>query len=510
MLSEHKSAQGVPSMTLRPGEVPGRAVAVFPFLKTTDAIQLGTLAFRSTDDTSGLEQEDATHVREIADMLFLKDELRVRSASYAMLPRLVLDKTDPGVPELERIQAIVAYCYSAPRHAFGDIFFHAEHASLAIFSPQPVTTFLVRPDHHVLAAGDLAPLEADEWHRVPGYEGRYNFRNPFWVAKGSRLYPPVPHISLNDSQDLAWDIGRAFREGPQHHLLPTLIQEPLSENAKRAMTAIRWYNRANSLLADDSEAVLSLAVGFEALLGLPRDAKTERFIDAVSLLLGRVPRLNSWAVQFYTARSDVAHEGRTDRLRLMPTVQKPSETGPEYQSLVSYGRQIFQLCVGSVLFGTHMAQRSELHDKLTTNQERFELICKILNDTSIPLTDRFTSIDDIVATVGEYRYVAETGLSIETMLGALQVAAKNLLECSTSLDPAIKTHVSDLAVAKRSKDGYEILVALEAWHKVMPKGPLEPRSPEGIMRRLTEIIWDYNFMRYFGMKKERESKSEEG
>ena len=494
-------------MTLRPGKAPGRAIAVFPFLKTADPIRLGSFSFRSTDDTSDLEKVDAANVRETPEMLFLKDDLRIRSASYAMLPPLDLDNAGPGVGELERIQAIVAYFYSAPRHTFGDILLHFEHASLAIFSPQPVTTFLVRPDHHVAPAGVLPPLEADEWHRVPGYEGRYNFRNPFWVTRGSRLYPPVPHISLNDSQNLAWDIGRAFAEAPQHHLLPTLIQEPLSENAKRAMTAIRWYNRANSYLVDDSESILSLAVGFEALLGLPSDAKTDRFIDAISLLLGRVPRLNSWAVQFYAARSDVAHEGRTDRLRLMPTVQKLNKRGPKYQSLISYGRQIFQLCVGSVLFGTHLAQRSALHDKLTTNQERLELICKTLDDKSLVPLDRFTAIDDIVATIDEYRYVIETGLGIGTMLGALQAAAKSLLECDTSLDPPIQTRLSDLAVANKSKDGYEILVALEAWHGVMQKGPLEPRSPEGIMRRLTEIIWDYNFTRYFQIKKEREKKA---
>ncbi len=494
-------------MTLRPGEVPGRAIAVFPFLKTTDPIQVGSFSFRSTDDTSDLEKADASNVREIADMLFLKDDLRIRSASYAMLPQLDLDKADPGVvPELERIQAIIAYCYSAPRHTFGDIFFHFEQASLAIFSPQPVTTFLVRPDHHVTPAGDLPPLEADEWHRVPGFEGRYNFRNPFWVARGSRLYPPVPHISLNDSQNLAWDLGRAFSEVPQQLLL-TLIQEPLSENAKRTVTAIRWYNRANSYLADDSEAILSLAVGFEALLGLPRDAKTDRFIDAISLLLGRVPRLNSWAVQFYDARSDVAHEGRTDRLRLMPTVKKRSDEGPEYQSLISYGRQIFQLCVGSVLFGAHLARRSALPDKLITNQERLELICKTLNDKSLAPADRFTAIDDVIATVDEYRYVTETGLRIETMLGALQAAAKYLLECDTPLDPAVKAQLSDLAVAKESKDGYEILVALEAWHNAMPKGPVEPGVPEGIMRRLTEIVWHYTFMHYFWMKKDRQNKA---
>ncbi len=74
-------------MTLRPGEVPGRAIAVFPFLKTTDPIPLGSFSFRSTDDTSDLEKGDATNVREIADMLFLKDDLRIRSASYAVLPQ---------------------------------------------------------------------------------------------------------------------------------------------------------------------------------------------------------------------------------------------------------------------------------------------------------------------------------------------------------------------------------------------------------------------------------------
>jgi len=272
------------------------------------------------------------------------------------------------------------------------------------------------------------------------------------------------------------------------------------------MTAIRWYNRANSYLADDSVAILSLAVGFEALLGLPRDAKTDRFVDAISLMLGRIPRLNSWAVQFYDARSDVAHEGRTDRLRLMPTIRKRNEEGPEYQSLISYGRQIFQLCVGSVLFGAHMAQRSALPDKLTTNQERLVLICKTLNDKSLAPVDRFTAMDDIIATVDKYRYVSETGLRIETMLSAVQAAAKDLLECDTSLDPAVKAQLADLAVIKESKDSYEILVALEAWHNVMPKGPLEPGSPEGIMRRLTEIVWHYSFMHYFWLKEDRRNR----
>jgi hypothetical protein len=66
-------------MSLRPGESPGRAIAVFPFLKTTEPIRLGSFTFRSTDDITDLREQDAVHIQEIAAMLFLKDDLRIRS-----------------------------------------------------------------------------------------------------------------------------------------------------------------------------------------------------------------------------------------------------------------------------------------------------------------------------------------------------------------------------------------------------------------------------------------------
>jgi hypothetical protein len=321
-------------MTLRPAEVPGHGIAVFPFLKTSEPVRLGSFTFRSTDDTTGLEPEDARHVREIADMLFLQDDLRIRSASCALLAPLDLDKTEPCLRELEHIQAIVAYCYSAPHPTLGTPFFHFEQASLAIFSPEPVTIFLVRPDHHVEATGQSLPLSPDERHEVPGYQGRYNFRHPFWVAKGSRLYPPVPHMGLNISQDLACDLDRAFGEGPQHHLLPLLLRQPATEISERVLTALDWYNRANSLSSDDGAAIIHLAVAFEALLGLPKDSKTDRFIDAVSLLLGRVSRLDLWAEQFYNARSDIAHEGKIALRPGTSRLQKSSKVVKSHISIV--------------------------------------------------------------------------------------------------------------------------------------------------------------------------------
>jgi hypothetical protein len=496
-------------MTLRPGEAPGHGIAVFPFLKTRGPVRLGSFTFRSTDDTADLDEEDSAHVQEIAEMLFLQDDLRIRSAAYAMLPALDLDKAEPCLRELGHLQAILAYCYSAPHPTFGDPFLHFEHASLAIFSPEPVSIFLVRPEHHVEAINRNSTLTPDQWHRVPGYQGRYNFREPFWVAKGSRLYPPVPHIGLNISQDLAYDLRRCF-ESPQHHLLPELLQQPSTEAAERVLRALTWYNRANALTSDDNSSIIDLAVAFETVLALPRDAKTDRFVDAVSLLLGRIARLNLWAEQFYGARSDVAHEGRTERLHFMPAKQKGPADGPSYHSLLTYGRQVFQLCVGALLFGAHLGARAGLRDKLVTNQERFQFICKTLDDESLTVVDRFAAIDETVALTSEFRFVRETGLSIDTLVGSVQRAAKNLVLCNDLLEPVFKQRVVDLAGAKRSPDSYEALAALQALNDSQIVEPADPQSPKSIMCRLAEIVWHYTFMHYYWLKERRDKGQQPG
>ena len=436
-------------------------------------------------------------------MLFLQDDLRIRTAAYAMLPALDLDGGEPSLRELEHIQAIVAYCYSAPRQAFGDLFFHFEQASLAVFSPEPVSIFLVRPEYHVVPLGNNSSLASDQFHRVPGYQGRYNFRHPFWVAKGSRLYPPVPHIGLNISQDLAADLRAMFAAAPKHRLLKELLRQPVTAIAQRVLTAITWYNRANALSNDDASSILDLAVGFETLLALPKDAKTDRFIDAVSLLLGRVPRLGLWAEQFYAVRSEIAHEGNTQSLRFMPTGRNKAAAVTLYQSLLTYGRQIFQLCVGTLLFGAHLAKQAGLADILVTNQERLESICKILDDDSLPIPERYAEIDAVVAMVSEFRYVQETGLSIDTMIGAVQRAAKWLLLSADPLDTLLKQRIDNLATVKPSTDPYEALEALHALTEVKGAAPQDSHSPLAITLRLADVVSHYTFMHYFWLKEQR-------
>jgi len=52
------------------------SIAIFPFLKTSAPVQIGSYTFRFTDDRAGLSEDEESAVDEIADMLFAKDDFR--------------------------------------------------------------------------------------------------------------------------------------------------------------------------------------------------------------------------------------------------------------------------------------------------------------------------------------------------------------------------------------------------------------------------------------------------
>ncbi len=63
------------------------SIAVFPFLKTTTPVDIGGITFRSTDDTGGLSTNKARSVAEVAKMLFLQDDLRIKSERVEAIER---------------------------------------------------------------------------------------------------------------------------------------------------------------------------------------------------------------------------------------------------------------------------------------------------------------------------------------------------------------------------------------------------------------------------------------
>ena len=75
-----------------------------------------------------------------------------------------------------------------------------------------------------------------------------------------------------------------------------------------------------------------------------------------------------------------------------------------------------------------MAERVGMEDKLVTNEERFQGICKVLADETIDRSERLNRIIPVVTAIEEYRFVSESGLPLTTMISAVKLTCKTLLE----------------------------------------------------------------------------------
>jgi hypothetical protein len=469
------------------------SIVVFPFLKTTAAVTLGGLTFRPSLNTEGASADEASDVARISKMLYLKDDLLIGSASYAVA--LGLDLGRPSdLEHLRDIQAFVAYCYASPRHEFGDLFLSSEHASLLIFAPGDVPLALVRPDYNVITT-EAEALQADSRGHVPGYQGLYNFRHHFWVAHGSRVYGPKPHMTLNISQNLAVDLDSASSARPDYHLLRKLLERRAGDTKTRVFSAVRSFNAANDEANEEPTAIVHLAVAFEALLRVPADQKTDRLVDAISMLLGRIPRLDIWARQFYKARSRILHEGSTDDLRFQATDAVGSKAGQLYQSLLSYGRRVFQLCLGAVLIGADLAERANLSETLVTNQERFESICKVLRECADKPSEALTQIAPIVRSASQYRYVNEPGLRVESMIAAAKLMGKAFLEMPVEMTPDIIQSLRDFVETKPSPKHLVELKALKSVNSHLERWSTSG-GPETAGIELMRLVWQYLGLHY--------------
>lgn len=97
------------------------SIVILPFLKTSGPVSLGGVTFRSTDDTDGLPEDQAAAVQELSRMLFVQDDLRIKVASYAVVPFVELDRAPHDTEQLENIQSVLASIFlptSDLRHAF--------------------------------------------------------------------------------------------------------------------------------------------------------------------------------------------------------------------------------------------------------------------------------------------------------------------------------------------------------------------------------------------------------
>ncbi len=482
----------------------GFSVVVFPFLRTSSRVSIGSIEFRSTEDHEGLSREEKSAIKDISKMLFLQDNLRISKATYAIAREIPVEydlRNDEG---LANVRSIIAYLYTSPHEIYGVPLLHTEEVSMAIFTPSRVPASLVFPDFNVKSAGSPRKLDiCGEVGYVRGYSGLYNFRHRFWVAKGSRVYGPKPHMTLNQQQDLAADIRMALDKRSNHFgNLLHLMNEPDRPLSRRILTAIHWFNQANCESSDDYLSLVSLAVAFEALLGLPQtDKKAKRLAESVDLLLGGVSRIDAWAYQFYQARSEIVHEGRSEKIRFIASDNRKVRRGPEYQTLVSCGMRIFRLCLATLLGGQRLAKDIGLEDIFVTNSQRFERLCAVFKDTKLEPHVRLKKAVPLIRAISDYRLISEPELKRDVIIASFRLAIETTIEANCGLPE------ESIAELKRRVDltrASEHLTQLEAIPDIITFLVGDPGNPDEplleTVRILTGTVWNYVFREYFSLK----------
>lgn len=488
--------------------------AVLPYVKTSGPVVIRGIQFRSSTDLAGLPPSLQDQLTPLLSMFFLRDDLRILRMTYTCLES-TLDQ-EHALQFLQRLheaQTLIAYLYSAPHPTSGEPFLHLEHSSLYLLAPDKVSSSDAELNEHLvedLASSASSPQEnvpvqpsTQLPRRVPGYTGRLNGNTFVSVAAGKRIYAPPPHFWLNVSQDLRHDLERIRYESRywalNHIIAATDAAQP--EAQERVFTALDWHNLSTSMGISEDAALVYLAIAFESLLKLePGEELSKRFKETILILLGPVPRLDSWLEQFYRARSKIVHEGMAPEVMFYATekdrlskVWNGKEEAIAYRSLITYGRHIFRLCVNAILTGALLAEQSGLAALFVHNQQRLERICESLSNTSTPAEARLRSIAREVLALKEYQFDASKLVRLETILGA----GKRILQAFLDTNPVVSVEVAtllqnmhlDASTIDETSAYVEQLLA-----EIRKPYQNTPQQLRGIQEDTLGVVW--NFLEY--------------
>ena len=493
--------------------------AFWPYLKTSRSFGYHGISFKDVEDRAGLPAKVSRDINALHKMFYLQNHLRIRRMMYSYIELQSSTQEREVLKTLLEFRTLVGYLYTAPGPGGGDPFLSWEHCSLFLFRPQVVSKGLVWPENNVESVPKSRRTpEADRWGQVAGFEGLLNNKSHMWVAKGSCIYPPSSRMWLNVSQDVSDDLHEALSTWSASPVYSYFFSDERGGGPdERFLTSLRWYNRSASSEIDDEIKIIHLSIAFESLLGLEqREGIAVRFKESVNLLLGKLPRLDSWLEQFYRARSEIIHEGSSGALSFIASdlkrKQRRLQPGSAYKPLISYGRLIFRACVAAIISGTKTAIKLRLPSMMVTNTQRLENICQVLDKGEDSPQQRLLALEEDILDVEFYQFEPDEGLRLPLVLGAARSVAKHYLQARSNdigrHDAKLKAFVN----ARRTDDHFNELEALKDLDDFVESTrrqfPDREDKLASLAASLLGTVWRWTFTYFFALEEEKKKATE--
>jgi hypothetical protein len=281
---------------------------------------------------------------------------------------------------------------------------------------------------------------------------------------------------------------------PLQRLRIARYHEQSASNFFRGAT-LAVLDRGSSQLASPSHSIISLWLPVEAARQarerwhqtLKNRILLENFMD------GRGE--NARQVRRTKARSEVAHEGRVqDPYFYVPTDKRPRQPVGLSGSLMLYGRQIFQLCVGTLLVGIDLAERADLLEKFVSNNERYQKISDLLRTETGTPVEKLLSLEPTLRALQRYQFVVGGEVSRGTLISAMRYTAETLIASEQTFAEDLSDALARVNASKR-EDGEFILLAtikelVEAiqGHRIGQSDAGSAHRPRSCRNRLDEVV----------------------
>ena len=409
------------------GEI-DKVFVFLPYLKTSDDIVLRGMRFFPLRHAKRSRSKDAAIVRELASLFFLRDDTKIIDMSYAIVDAGKLNQDIQSLDaNLDNLSTLLGYLYTSPGRQPREPFLRFEHATVFRFVKSVLPGWK-------LGSGGSPSLSSGKFDRlqpntsVAGFEGWTRRRENLLLTSNSRIYPPFRDFWLNFSQDLYVNIPGALGWPRVEKRMPILFSSKQSLQPaleERILRALGWCCRSAKMATEPDEALIRMAIAFETLLNLDRTAKAADLYRRISLLVGPVPRLDSWAEQFYLARSMIVHEGATphtgflavDAENASAAWRGKTQVAP-FRRLVDYARLLFRPCVQAALWGGVSSFDLRLKQVFFHNQQRLESICKCLRQNGLGQREPPEELRELIGSLAEARWDSDHIAQIETVVAA--------------------------------------------------------------------------------------------